>query len=118
MMRVLVCGGRGFSDRTLLFGVLDGIRKQHGPLHIIEGAAFGADMLAAQWAIENDQALEEFPADWKSHGRAAGPIRNQQMLADGKPEMAVAFAGGRGTNDMVERIKKAGVFLVDVRGSK
>lgn len=116
-MRVLVCGGRGFADRTLLCGVLDGLRKTHGELRIIEGAAFGADSLAAEWAIENDQELQEFPADWKKHGRAAGPLRNQRMLDEGKPEMAVAFKGGRGTNDMVERIKKAGVFLVDVRGS-
>lgn len=115
-MKVLVCGGRGFSDRALLFGVLDGIRRHHGELHIIEGAAFGADSLAAEWAIENDQPLEEFPADWKARGPAAGPLRNQRMIDEGRPDMAVAFKGGRGTDDMVRRVNKAGIFLVDVRG--
>jgi hypothetical protein len=50
-----------------------------------------------------------YPADWARHGNAAGLVRNQQMLDDGKPDLAVAFPGGKGTADMVRRARKAGI---------
>ena len=54
-----------------------------------------------------------FPADWIRHGRAAGPIRNEQMLREGCPDLVVAFHDdpglGRGTADMVRRALAAGV---------
>ena len=53
--------------------------------------------------------IELFPADWKVRGRAAGHIRNQQMLDEGRPHLVVAFPGGRGTADMVRRARAAGI---------
>jgi hypothetical protein len=52
-----------------------------------------------------------FYADWDKHGRAAGPIRNQQMLDEGKPDLVVAFLlpQGSGTLDMIRRTEKAGI---------
>lgn len=41
--------------------------------------------------------------------RAAGPIRDQEMLDKGKPDLVVAFLGNRGTADMVRRAREAGV---------
>jgi hypothetical protein len=55
------------------------------------------------------------PADWFSHGKAAGPIRNQEMLAMEAPALVVAFPGGRGTADMVRRARKAGVDVLEVK---
>ncbi|HVM95122.1 MAG TPA: hypothetical protein VMT89_01980, partial [Candidatus Acidoferrales bacterium] len=52
-----------------------------------------------------------FMADWRRNGRAAGPIRNQQMLTEGKPDLVVAFPGGRGTRDMVNKAKAANVAV-------
>ncbi|MBN8978812.1 MAG: DUF2493 domain-containing protein [Rhizobiales bacterium] len=120
--RVLVCGGRDFNDRELLDRTLRFIDRHRGPIGtIIHGAAPGADTLAATWA--KDVALDvageilAFPADWKQHGRAAGPIRNQRMLDEGKPDLVVAFPGGRGTADMVARARKAGIKVMEVRPS-
>jgi hypothetical protein len=107
-MRVLVCGGRDYSDWDVFCNVLD----YHQPDEIISGMARGADMLAATYARRFKIPLLEFPADWNKHGRAAGPIRNQQMLDEGRPDMVIAFPGGRGTADMVSRAKKAGVRVV------
>jgi hypothetical protein len=55
-----------------------------------------------------------YPADWAKHGRAASPIRNQQMLDEGRPNLVVAFPGGRGTADMVRRARSAGVEVIEV----
>jgi len=53
---------------------------------------------------------EPHPADWERHGRAAGPIRNQEM-ADAGADLCIAFPYGigKGTYDMIERARKAGI---------
>jgi hypothetical protein len=91
-MRVLVCGGRDFTDQTFASGALDGIWRARGEFDlVIHGAARGADTLAQNWADEMGVCCLAFPAKWKEHGRGAGPIRNQQMMDEGKPDMVIAF---------------------------
>lgn len=108
-MRVLVCGGRTFGDYALLQSVLSDL----GVSELIHGGAPGADSLASEWARAVGVAEIVFKAEWNKHGRAAGPIRNQRMLTEGKPHRVVAFPGGRGTADMVRRAKGAGVEVLD-----
>lgn len=108
-MRVLVCGGRDYSDREAVFGVLHELAEKHGWLTIIEGGANGADALAREWAKLCYHGLVTVPADWHKHGTAAGPIRNTRMLTSGKPDLVIAFPGGRGTADMVEKASIAGI---------
>ena len=107
-MKVLVCGGRDYSDRVAVWYTLDAF----GPppiTFVISGMAKGADTFAAQWARRFLIPLQEIPANWQRDGKAAGPIRNQQMLTEGKPDAVIAFPGGRGTADMVRRAERAGV---------
>lgn len=109
-MRVLVCGGRDYDDAKAVRDSLDMVRVQA----IITGGAKGADELGFKEASRRGLASLVFPADWQTHGRAAGPIRNQQMLDEGNPDLVMAFPGGRGTADMVRRAKKAGVPVMEV----
>jgi len=107
-VRVLVCGGRDYSDIERVYAVLDGIHYKTPIKCIIEGGAKGADYLACRWSAA--RGLDEharFNADWTVHGKAAGPIRNQKMVDEGKPDLVVAFPGGSGTADMVRRAKEA-----------
>jgi hypothetical protein len=67
------------------------------------------------WATNRLVTRQRFNADWATHGKMAGWLRNQQMLDEGKPDLVVAFSGGRGTADMVRRTKKAGVELIEVQ---
>jgi hypothetical protein len=78
---------------------------------IIEGGAQGADRFAREWAEAHAVKVETYYADWRV-GPKAGPIRNQRMLDDGRPDVVVAFAGGRGTADMVRRAMRAGVQVI------
>lgn len=112
--RVLVCGGRGFDDAALVERTLCDLRP--APSVIIEGGARGADKLARLWAQHYGADVETCPADWGAHGKAAGPIRNQRMLDEGKPDLVIAFPGGRGTADMVRRAKAAGVEVRAIPG--
>jgi hypothetical protein len=111
-MRLLVCGGRHYRDERSLRRVLDAALRT-GDLTLIAGGARGADRLARQWAVDRGVPCATYPADWDQHGPAAGSIRNQQMLDDGRPDMVLAFPGGRGTADMVERAHRKGVLVVN-----
>lgn len=127
-MKVLVCGDRNWKHRYYLDCILDDINVLYGIDEIIEGCANGADRDAGWpcpvevpevyfhrngWAERRRIAHRHFPADWKRYGKAAGPIRNQQMLDEGKPDMVIAFHenfnDSKGTKNMVEIARKAGI---------
>lgn len=79
---------------------------------LIEGEADGADKLSRIIGEAMGYRVERYPAQWDKFGRAAGPIRNQQML-DMKPDSFLAFhhdlSKSKGTADMVRRCLKAGL---------
>lgn len=109
-MRVLVCGGRDYRDREKVFAILDEIN----PDFLIEGGATGADNLAWSWSKRRNIPRLTIEADWARHGFGAGPIRNQRMIDEGKPDLVVAFQGGAGTADMIRRAKRAGIEVREV----
>ena len=111
-MRVLVCGGRDFSDSKFLNEVLDELNDGRPIEVLIHGNAKGADYLAGVWARMNWVKEISCPADWNAHGKSAGPIRNRFMLERHKPELVVAFSGGLGTAHMIGIAEKAGVNVV------
>lgn len=107
-MRVLVCGGRTYYHQRYLYAVLDSLHAATPVSVVIAGGARGADTLAVEWAESRKVPSTTFYAIWR-RGKAAGPIRNARMLAEGKPDLVVAFPGGRGTADMVAKARAAGV---------
>jgi hypothetical protein len=118
-LRILVCGSRTWSRYGVLAAVLNGIESHfNGNTVIINGKAPGADSYADKWAKSVGKIVGEdllqFPADWNTHGRAAGPIRNRQMLAEGEPDVVWAFVDkprieSTGTQDMIDIARGAGV---------
>ena len=112
----IICGGRDFSDSAMFDDAMSEIMQLRGcPSRIVEGGANGADKLAFYWATRMAVPVVELYADWDTHGRAAGPIRNQKMLDDHHPKALVAFPGGKGTTDMIARARKAGIDVIEVR---
>lgn len=114
-MIVLVCGGRKFYDKVLFRHTMGLIHTETPISLIIHGGATGADTLANYWARAMGIQVKEYRADWILYGnRRAGPIRNRQMLNEGKPDLVVAFPGGKGTADMVKQAKNANVKVMEV----
>ena len=106
-MKVLVCGGRDYQDQLQVYKVLDKIHAIKAITTIIHGAARGADSLAGYWATDrNGISIKEYPADWDKYGKSAGYKRNSDMLNSEKPDLVVAFPGGKGTEMMVQLAKK------------
>ena len=114
-MRVIVCGGRDFNNRGLVFGFLGEFHAETPITHLIEGGAKGVDALAREWACVNNIKSTTCIADWKLYGRGAGPVRNQKML-EMEPECVIAFAGGSGTEDQVRRAIQKGINVIRVSG--
>ena len=141
-LRVLVFGGRDFGEvpfqgpikdtaayraakaradfqHDLLRRKLDEVCIDDGEMLpragtvIIHGKAKrGADRLADEWAVVNWTGIEEYEADW-SLGRKAGPLRNQRMLAEGRPDYAVGFpTGGPGSANMIMLLRAHGIPFV------
>ena len=111
-MRVLVCGGRHFDDYTFVRNALENLLFYGNlipkGLVIIEGACpTGADEMAHIWATRNNLENERYPVDHALDGPwpAAGPIRNSRMLKKSRPTMGISFPGGKGTADMVKKLK-------------
>lgn len=112
-MTIIVTGGRDYSDRETLFAYLDRLHAETPITLLVHGSAKGADALAWEWAVENGLPWIAHGPDWKKHGRAAGPIRNREMLKE-NPSLVVAFPGGRGTADMCQAARDAGVKVIEV----
>lgn len=112
-MRVLVTGGRSYSDAKFVDFVLNHIHAKKPITLIIHGCANGADTYAERWAAKTQGCTGYgVPADWKKHGEKAGPQRNRLMLELGKPDLVVAFEGGEGTRSMTILATAASVKVI------
>lgn len=134
MTRVLVFGGRDYNNESRVYRVLDAAVKRLGLSYVIHGDATGADELAKLWAIDRGIGHREFKADWNDltqpgarirerpdgsrYDANAGPRRNQAMIDQGRPDLGIGFPGGKGTRDMLERCRRAGIqpYLIDWEG--
>lgn len=104
--RVLVTGDRNWTDWTVVWNALDLLAPIDA---VIEGGARGVDRIARRWGETRRVRVETFPAFWNAYGRAAGPLRNQQMLDEGRPDTVLwvhdDLDRSKGTRDMVGRAR-------------
>ena len=115
--RVIIEGCRDFDDYELLKEKCDYFLQDEKKedVVIISGHASGADALGERYAQERGFQLETFPADWKAHGRAAGPIRNARMASAANALIAFWDGKSRGTKNMIETAKNHNLKVVVVR---
>ena len=109
-LRVLCCGDRDWADWAVILERLSLLPRE---TIVIEGECRGADKMCKAVAKELGFKVIPFRAKWTTYGRAAGPIRNQLMLDEGKPDLVIAFHTNiemsKGTAGMIALAKKAGV---------
>lgn len=108
-MKLLVCGDRNWSDENKIFYTLVLYPKD---TILIHGDARGADKIAGKIGEVLGFTIKTFPANWSKYGRAAGPIRNMQML-DTKPNLVIAFhsdiQNSKGTLHCITNSKKRNI---------
>ena len=110
-MKVLVTGGRNYSDELRVYQELDEIL----PDLVIHGGASGADLLAKAWSDERGVPDACYSAKWTALGRSAGPRRNDWMLRLSEPDLVLAFPGGRGTADCLQKATYFGIAIKVVK---
>jgi ABC-type Fe3+-hydroxamate transport system substrate-binding protein len=111
-MRIIFCGDRKWDNYKVICDVM----ADMNPDVVIEGEADGADSLAKDAAEYFGIPVVKFPANWQTYGKAAGPIRNLQMIEEGKPDLVIAFHDdvehSRGTRNMVDQALKKGLKVM------
>lgn len=105
-MKLIVAGSRDYSDKATLFMILDNVKKDYPLEKIIHGGSQGPDLIAGEWAAANGIECKVFEADWDKHKRAAGPIRNKQMAAEGTHLLAIWDGSSKGTKNMISEAAK------------
>jgi len=113
-MKLIIAGGRDFDCKD---PVCKEVGKSGGITEIVSGTARGEDRLGEEYAKEKGIKVRRFPADWNKHGKAAGPIRNEEMAQYADSLIAFWDGASRGTGGMIELARKYGLEVTVVKYS-
>jgi hypothetical protein len=116
-MRVLICGSRNWTNKDIIEGYFEWL-KDKKPITIVHGdCPTGADWIATGLALKYGYRIEAHPADWQTYGKAAGPIRNKQMVDSGI-DLVIAFLrnNSRGTKSTIDLAKEKGIRVIVSEG--
>jgi hypothetical protein len=113
-MKAIVAGGRDFIPNDhhkewLIFQL-----ERNEITTVLCGMAKGADTFGEETARELVLNVEYFPANWLDQGKAAGPLRNEEMAKNA--DICILFPGGSGTRDMKRRAEAHGLKIIEWRG--
>jgi len=101
-MKVIIAGSRDFNDYDLLCRKADKILSKQNEIEIVSGTAKGADKLGERYAEERGYPVKRFPADWGTHGKRAGYIRNEEMAIYADGLIAFWNEQSKGTKHMID----------------
>jgi hypothetical protein len=123
-VRVVIYGGRDWDDQVRMNLVLDRLHEERRFTEVLNGGQVSRDKSGAWSTGRTIRPLfgpglrgirvRYFYALWGMHGRAAGPIRNGRMVAEGKPELGIQFPGGAGTRNMRGHLDRAKIEVIEV----
>lgn len=110
-MKIIIAGSRGFTDYALFNKLMTRMTLMMREVIVVTGDAKGADALARRWAYESGHTYEVWRAEWEKHGKAAGILRNEEMIKDSGGKILIAWWDGRssGTRDAITRARKHGL---------
>ena len=109
-MRVIIAGSR----TAKLESVLKAMSKCPWPVsEVVCGGAKGADSHGEYWASmqEPPAPVKYFHADWATHGKAAGPLRNRDMALYADALVLVWDGKSKGSLNMLELALSYGLKL-------
>lgn len=112
-MKVIVAGTRkGISyDSVVSALTFCWVNLGIKPTLIIQGGAPGVDAHARRWAQEFKIPIKEYPADWNKYGKAAGPIRNKEMVNEGDMLIAIWNGTSPGTKNIIKLAEDKGISV-------
>ena len=110
-MQLLIAGGRDFDDYELLCSVVDRYRGEHRVKRIVSGGAGGADRLGERYAKRHHLPILRIKPEWDRHGRAAGILRNQDLVDAADHVICFWDEKSKGTQDTIKKTRRANKSL-------
>lgn len=110
LMKTIIAGTRTVDDYDIVKEALSRIDWEI--TEVVSGCAKGVDTFALRWAYDSDVPTKKFPADWDTHGKAAGPIRNREMAKYADAAVIIWDGKSKGTANMLEEARKAGLTKI------
>lgn len=117
-MILLVAGSRDITDKRMVWSFLSALHMAYGIHGVVTGGCRGVDELAEAWAVAHDAQVKTFSADWRRYGRAAGPIRNDEMASyvqKSRGRCLVIHRDTKGSLDMIASCQEAKLPCMSVR---
>ena len=109
---IAIVGSRNFNNQKYFNLALESIQNQiKNVTHFVSGGAKGADLMGQKWAEQKGLEIKIFYPDWNKHGRAAGVIRNTDIVKNSDIIIAFPSKQGRGTQDSIRKATKLGKEL-------
>lgn len=119
MFRVIIAGSRTIDSQMFIFDKLDTLLSQKiqekEQIQIVSGTARGVDRIGEQYAAARGFLCKQYPADWNTHGKKAGYLRNCQMAENADALVAFWDGNSPGTRHMIETAKAHGLAVRVIR---
>jgi hypothetical protein len=111
MVKIIIAGGRDFTDREGLLESFDQFMQRYlnEEITIISGNARGADAIGEWIGKEYGINVIIFKADWETHGKSAGYKRNEVMAQHATHLLAAWDGQSKGTKHMIDLAKRYGL---------
>lgn len=108
---VIIAGSRDFGDYELLKEKCDYYLSNLDKCNIVivSGAARGADKLGEKYAKERGYRIDSHPADWNTYGKAAGYIRNKEMVDIASAAICFWDGESKGTKHTIDLCREKGI---------
>lgn len=103
-MKVIIAGSRNITDYNMIEQVIS--KSKFNITEVVCGCAIGVDRVGQQWAKNNSIKIEEMPANWNKHGRAAGPIRNSEMAKYADAAIIIWDGKSPGSKNMIDQMRR------------
>ena len=120
-MNIIIAGSRdiGISlrEKNQVFLILDKVflnLNLNEPPVIFDGGCSGVDACGKEYAKTKGWQVDTYKADWLNLGKAAGPLRNQQMVDKADMLVVIRTKNSRGSKDVLARAKNKGIRFIDV----
>lgn len=111
-MKVIIAGSRDITDYRLVAKAMQEFPEE--VTEVVSGGANGVDKLGEEWAVNHGIPIKRFVADWRAHGKAAGPIRNREManyVSDMGALVALWDGKSAGTRNMIQEATRRGLLV-------
>ncbi len=121
-IKILICGGRHFNEYEVFCktvkSIIEELKIELEEIELVSGGCEGTDKMAERFAEDNGIPIKVFLPDWKRYGKAAGPIRNRQMIVfikDFDFRYVIAFTSdkSRGTRNTIDLAKKNNIEVYE-----